>query len=265
MKTIILFFCLFLCVTHYSQNETVFFSAEHYTKEKCLEEIEKLNKDILQEPSSTNYYLRGFLKIRTDDFNGALTDINKAIQLAPNDYTVFMLRGQLYQQLQEYEKAINDFNRCIDLRPKLAAPVYFNRAYSKSFLFLNTEAIEDYTQCIALDPTNHQAYFNRGILYKNINQFEKAIHDYSEAIRLKKDFLEAYQNRAIVKSYMNRKDGMADFTKVIELDPNNGENYFNRAIYAINMRITFDYCSDLKKAIQLHFKEAYDVLNDVCK
>ncbi len=59
------------------------------------------------------------------------------------------------------------------------------------------QAIEDYSQAIALRPTLFQAFNNRGNAYMNLGQYDKAIHDYTKALDLKSDLTEASDNREI--------------------------------------------------------------------
>ena len=68
-----------------------------------------------------------------------------------------------------------------------------------------------------------------------------------------------------MKSYSKDKTALNDFNKVIELDKTNSEAYYNRAIFYLNFNRKNDYCSDLKKALELGFGEALEVFNSECK
>ena len=47
----------------------------------------------------------------------AIQDFDRAIQLNPNDATVFNNRGLAYDRLEQYQKAIQDYDRAIQLKP----------------------------------------------------------------------------------------------------------------------------------------------------
>ena len=44
--------------------------------------------------------------------------------------------------------------------------------------------IGEYNKAIRLDPTDADAYYNRGVIYGDLGQHQRAIQDYSEAIAL---------------------------------------------------------------------------------
>lgn len=46
------------------------------------------------------------------------------------------------------------------------------------------QAVADFTTVLKLDPTNVNAYFNRGSAYDSLGQYEKAVADYTRALDL---------------------------------------------------------------------------------
>ncbi len=71
------------------------------------------------------YYNRADIKILKKDFNGALTDLNKAIELNPQ-FKYFYNRANCYFELKQYQAAVADYTQAIKLKPKFE-PAYFNR------------------------------------------------------------------------------------------------------------------------------------------
>ncbi|WP_367018793.1 tetratricopeptide repeat protein [Priestia koreensis] len=51
------------------------------------------------------------------EYDKALTDYNKAIELAPNEDHYYYLRGNLYKETEDYEKTLADCNKAIELAP----------------------------------------------------------------------------------------------------------------------------------------------------
>jgi len=71
------------------------------------------------------------------------------------------------------------------------------------------------------------AYYNRGIVYYNSSDFEQAILDFTRAIELDPDNAVAYHDQGIAyQASGNPAQAMADYTKATELDPNNA-NYWD--------------------------------------
>jgi len=56
----------------------------------------------------------------------------------------------------------------------------------------------------------------------------------------------------------------ADYTKIISLQPDNGNAYYNRGICYANINLKDSACDDLNRAGELGFFEAYEVIRKFC-
>ena len=126
-------------------------------------------------------------------------------------------------------------------------------------------ALDDYSKCIAIKTDYFAAYMNRGIIKQNKALFAEAISDFDDALEIKPNFRDAIQNRAICRAMSNQKEALDDFNKLVELDPQNPENYYNRALYYINYKIAGNYCADLQIAKRMGFERASKVIAEKCK
>ena len=136
--------------------------------------------------SAEDYYNRGTVYAFRGDFERAIADYDKAIELNPNFVDAYYNRGLIYEK-----RGLGNILRGRD---------YFERA------------IADYDKAIELNPNFAKAYNNRGIAYYNLgliayalpnvlggqNYFEKAIADFSKAIRLRVDDPKVYFNRSLI-------------------------------------------------------------------
>ena len=80
-------------------------------------------------------------------------------------------RGISKDDLKDYEGAIADFTKAIELDPDFAT-YYSNRGKDKIILKDYTGAIADYTKAIELNPSNATYYSNRGLAKYRLNQNE---------------------------------------------------------------------------------------------
>ena len=104
----------------------------------------------------------------------------------PPDYTFYQNRANSSFVMGEYEAAITDYNKAIELNSK-EPTIYFSRALAhfnnKSF----TLAIADFDKVIELDPKEAMAYFKRGAALEKVGNFEKALGDYQKTVELDAD------------------------------------------------------------------------------
>jgi len=104
----------------------------------------------------------------------------------PPDFAFYQNRANANFVMGEYDTAIVDYNKAIELNPK-EPTIYFSRALAhfnnKSF----NPAIADFDKVIELDPKEAMAYFKRGSALEKVGNFEKALTDYQKAVELDAD------------------------------------------------------------------------------
>jgi len=61
------------------------------------------------------YFNRALAYAQTGQFDQALADLSKVIEIDPRYATAFCLRGQVYAQLGDREKAIFDLEQALEL------------------------------------------------------------------------------------------------------------------------------------------------------
>jgi len=111
--------------------------------------------------TAVDYYNRGIAKDEANDFNGAIKEYSKAIELNSKHINAYYNRGLAKEALTDYKGAIRDFNKVIELNPNEQG-AYFHLGFSKFNLKDYKGAIENYTIAIKLDPNDADAYVNRG-------------------------------------------------------------------------------------------------------
>ena len=110
-----------------------------------------------------------------------------------------------------------------------------------------------------------EEYFNSGYDKAQVKDYYGAIADYTKAIELNPNDADAYYNRG--NSKRNLKDyygGIADYTKAIELNPNYANAFLNRGISKEILGDLNCACADLKKAARLGREDAAKWVANKC-
>lgn len=150
---------------------------------------------------------------------------------------------------------------------------YYNDGKMESEAGNREEAIRLYSKAIENYPVEDnymksEAYYNRGLNKRYLNNFKGAIADYTEAIKLRPDYYKAYNNRGFAKLQIDDYAGaIPDFTQTIKYDNYNTE-FSNMALGnrgIAKLSIGQDGCPDLKKAIELGNKNVMQAYNELCK
>lgn len=164
------------------------------------------------------------------EYDRAIADCNRAIELNQNYAEAYDNRGDAYDGKGEHDRAIADFTRAIMLNPKDAA-AHYDRGLAYRHKGDNDRAIADYTRAIALKPDYAEAYGNRGNAHGAKGDYDAAIADHTRALQLNPNDAQGYYNRA--STYFRKGDydaAIADYTHAIGLNPNDSEAYQNRAL-----------------------------------
>lgn len=102
------------------------------------------------------YRKRADENIARGEFDLAVNDYSKAIELNPKDTSVYMNRGLAHYNKKNYDLATADYDKAIELSPK-DSMLYFNRGNSYEKLGNVQKAAVDYQKAFELDTTNEAA------------------------------------------------------------------------------------------------------------
>lgn len=210
------------------------------------------------------YNNRGVDYYRQKQYDLALPDFNKALQLQP-DYTwAYLSRGAVYEVQHQIDQALQDYSKAIALNPRFA-DAYLNRGNLFKTQGRAAEAIKDYTRLMSINPDFLEAYVNRGYLYMNSGKLNEAVADFSRAIELNPDFSTAYFNRGQIFNKQNRYTAaIDDFSKVIELNPNDAEAIYFRGIAYYTTGNKISACSDIQEAARLGYQVPPQAIIEIC-
>ena len=130
-----------------------------------------------------NYHNNVFYGRTSGDYDPAIADLNRAIELDPNQADYYRQRGVSYRQKGDYDRAIADYNRAIELDPKNARYLQ-QRGVSYHMKGDYDRAIADKTRAVELDPNQASYYYSRGLPYKLKGDRAAARRDFEHAAEM---------------------------------------------------------------------------------
>ena len=95
-------------------------------KGNVKQEVQQRYDNSIKELSSIEWYESGLINYKKVDYEAAVRDFSKAIELNPEYATAYNNRGFAYMKLSKYNEAIIDFDKAIELNSKYAT-AYSNR------------------------------------------------------------------------------------------------------------------------------------------
>jgi protein O-mannosyl-transferase len=162
------------------------------------------------------------------------------------------------------DEALKDYNRAIQLNPNFDQALY-NRGIMRNENGDFAGAIEDYTKALAVKST-YQTYFNRAISYKAMNRFDEAIADYKKVIELNPEFINAYTNLGNVyfgvKQY---EQALIYYNQALAKQPTDANSLRNRGAVYLSMGNKQQACADFAAAAANGSEPAKQDIMYLCK
>ncbi len=169
--------------------------------------------------NSICYYRLGYAYKENKDFDNAIINFNKAIELNPynskykdeirNISNVEMLKGKDAYDLKDYQMALDYFNKALEYDPSNSAAMFrIGNIYY---------AIKEYKKAanvlqggLKINNRNYKVLYMVGKCYVAMNEYEKALDFFDKTIEVKSNYMNAYFEKA--KLYKN----LSDIDKTIE-------------------------------------------------
>lgn len=174
-------------------------------------------------PGHVSYYSdRGYKYLEDENYDLAIAEYTKAIDLDPTLASLYYNRGVAYGHKSNYDLAIADYSKSIELDPEYV-DAFINRGIAYSSTGDYDQAFHDFNKAIELNPNDPFPFYNRAIAFETIGNYESALADYDRAIELNFNYPGVYINRGLLhKSLGHKSDAIKDFEKVLEIstDPN---------------------------------------------
>ena len=173
---------------------------------------------------------RGWAKTQKRDWDGAIFDLTRALELDPALTQSWANRGFARGQKGDWDGEIADLTKALDLDPKLPV-VWANRGEARGRKSDWDGKIADETRAIELAPKLAAAWTNRGDARFCNKEFDGAIADATRAIELDPKLAKAWGNRGVARGARGDHEGeIADYNRAIELDPALLEAVYNRGM-----------------------------------
>lgn len=182
----------------------------------------------VSKPRSIDYFGRAMDFMMVKNYESAIADINRAIELAPKFTLAYFLRANAYYMQYELEKGDASKASATSTDAAAAAKLLVQNASDGKL----TDALADFNEVLKLSPKSVYALYNRGFIYLLMGDYTSAISSFNEAIAIKPDFGEAFYNRGLMYFKLgNREKGVADLSNAGELGVLPSYNVLKRMSY----------------------------------
>jgi len=238
---------------------------------------------------------RGLKAMEAGDYSKAIDEFSKVVEAYPNLIAGYGNRGDAHMALAtedptQLEYAIADYTAALELQPTSQESTSLYERRSRAYVFSNQPqlALRDLERVIAVQATNHVAYWLRADCRIKLNNLAGAVEDLKKASDIAPDVAEirlelaralkktgqlnkaaaaatAYLKLAApgdrAKGYEELADiftaagqdgrAIAQLSELIKLMPNDGAAYRKRGVALLKTGKTDRALTDLERAIEL--------------
>ena len=200
--------------------------------------------------TADDYFLRGNAHYLAAQYDQALADYNRSLELRPDDPATVNNRGNALSRLGRHEEALAGYNRSLELRPDDAVTLS-NRGNALADLGRYEEALVDHNRSLALRPDDPDTLNNRGNALAGLARHQEALSDYNRSLALRPDNPDTLANRGAALDDLGRQDeALADYDRTLELRPDHSRTYYNRAcLFSLQGKVS-EAIGDLARAIK---------------
>jgi tetratricopeptide (TPR) repeat protein len=120
----------------------------------CTQAIER--GGLASRDLAASYSNRGVIWARVGDIEKALADHNKSLEINPDSIGGLINRANAYSRDQSYHEALLDYDRAIELSGAAFAPALFNRGWVYRAIDDDKTALTDFEAALKLQPDNER-------------------------------------------------------------------------------------------------------------
>jgi len=156
--------------------------------------------------------------------SGKLTIVEKKvielIKKNPKSFVLYNLFGAVLSNQKNFDKAVINYKKSIEINPDYAEG-HNNLGSVLYQLGKFNEAIDSYQRAIKINPEYAEAYNNLGNVYDINEKVDEAILNYKKAIKINANFVEAYSNLGHLLKEIGKVDEARNCeNKLLSLKPN---------------------------------------------
>lgn len=153
-----------------------------------------------------------------EDFERALTEYSRALEVQPDDATTVSNRGTTLYHLDRHEEARAAYERALQLLPD-DPEILTRHGSALGELGRHEEELSNYNRALQLSPNRPDTLNNRGATLTDLRQFDEALADYNRSLELRAGHPATFYNRACLLALWSKPaDALEDLRRAIEGD-----------------------------------------------
>ncbi len=188
---------------------------------------------------------------RTNCFNDALSNMQKIIDLSPDNARYSNTLGVILHRMKRYDEALSATLKAVELEPDNAE--YHNSlGVTLHEMKRYDEAISSKQKAVELEPDNARYHNSLGATFHEMKRYDEALSATLKAVELEPNNAEYHNSLGVTLHEMKRyNEAISSKQKAVELEPDNAEYHNSLGVTLHEMKRYDEAISSKQKAVEL--------------
>lgn len=204
--------------------------------------------------NAENYYNRSIYYKNNGNYPKALTDAYSATFLDSSNVNYVINESELYLKLSRVEDAIASLRKGINnnkeneaLYESIIEYSFYAKQYEQALNFAN--------DLLRINKFNANAYFFKGLIYRDLNNIDKAISNFQTCVEMDPQFYNAYMQLGLIYDEIGDETALQYFNNALRIDSNSREAKYAIAYFYQQNKQTKKAISTYKEMISKNPKD----------
>lgn len=222
-------------------------------------EIEKINQKIKDDPQNAELlYTRALAYQKLEGYDEAISDLTTAIKMDSSKIDYHHLLADVYLDYSKSYQALNTMKNIATIYPN-RIPTLLKLSQFQLILKKHDESMATIGKILELDPQNAEAFFLRGLNFKEKNITKSTINSLQKAVELDPDITDAWIMLGELFAAEKNPAAIQYFDNAVRVDPNNIAALHTKANYLQQTGSLLEAIEVYRNIIQLDpsYSDAY--------
>lgn len=177
-----------------------------------------------------NYVARAAWHLRQGRIPEGLSDLDLALEADSTYGPAWSAKADALYLTQAFEPCIEHLDVCLELAPN-HIPCMLRRAEMHIHLGQHAEAFDVLNRALRLDPLQHEAYWMKGIIYRDQGNATNAKSSFQTAVEVNPDFFDGWIALGLAHAADQDTLAISYYQTAMDLKPRSVEARYNLAYF----------------------------------
>lgn len=198
--------------------------------------ILEVTEKIKIEPNNPKlYFIRSNMRFQLENYSGAKEDLKKCLSLDSTYVQFYIGLADVYFEEKDLTRALNTLEQAVKLDPENES-VQLKLGVYKIYMQNYPEAIEHLDIVLKKNIYNAEAYFYKGILFKEIEKRQRSISSFQTAVEINPEYFEAYMQLALLFADEKPELALQYYDNALKINPSSTDALYGKGLLLQNQK-----------------------------